>query len=68
MAADSRPHNRRPDLPGARRPTITATRLTPDELVITAPFGDQTLKVEHGPSFAGFAVRGELVIVLVQGA
>ena len=45
-----------------------ASRLATDRAMVAASFGDQPLQVEHGPTLAGGAVRGELVIVLVQGA
>jgi len=55
-------------LPDACPAAVTTARLPTDENILTAPFGDQPCSVEHGPAFAGGAVRGELVIVLVRGA
>ena len=67
-AANARFHGRRSQLPLPLSAALAASWLAADRAVVAAPFGDQPLEVEHGPSAALGAVRRELVIVLVQGA
>ena len=55
-------------MPASQAAAVATARLPADEAIVAAPFGDQSLEIEHGPPFAYGAIRGELVIVLVQGA
>ncbi len=67
-STENRAQGRRSHLPAAQSAAVATARLPADEAIVATPFGDQSLEVEHGPALAGGAVRGELVIVLVQGA
>ena len=45
---------------------FAASGLATDRAIVAAPFDDQPLEIQHGPSAALGAVRRELVIVLVK--
>ena len=52
----------------ANLPAVDASRLSPDEAILTATVGDQSLKVEDRQALARCAERRELVIVIVRRA